>query len=148
MRLSGAEQLWSSWAVPRLMFFGWLVLTFRCWTSYRLQSLGNVAPRAYSLCLQEPKCIHRLIVQCSRTIWFQVFNHLDWGTCWDWWTHIITLTGGVNCKELNPLTIFTTNCIWQEWNQCTFRNIYSLTFMVTNHLCNKWRLWLVVRQKT
>lgn len=73
------RHLWKTWAPQKRMFFLWLAVKNRCWTTVRLARRGLDHSEQCPLCDQEEENVQQLLSICvvARQIWFHVFDSVN-----------------------------------------------------------------------
>jgi hypothetical protein len=73
--------LWKSWAPPKCIFFLWLAIRNKCWTSDILERRGLDHPKSCLLCDQTQETIQHLLCMCVfvRQFWHTIFSPLGFG---------------------------------------------------------------------
>lgn len=96
-RMSGAMNIWRSWAPLKCKIFCWLALQHRLWTSDRRARHGlQDNPSPFYTCLQDEDNMEHITTQCvyTRKVWFECFRKLNIhlpspladNTLETWWT--------------------------------------------------------------
>ncbi|WVZ76691.1 hypothetical protein U9M48_024644, partial [Paspalum notatum var. saurae] len=117
------KRIWKSWAPPNSMFFIWLAILNRCWTSDRLAKRGLPHQSACIFCDQEEETINHILTSCvlSREVWTRVLSSLNFA-----WVAPPT-----SASRFNSLWIEATRSIPKQLQN----GFNSLVFLVS------WELW-------
>jgi hypothetical protein len=102
----GVKELWNAKASGKCLFFTWLVLHGRCWTSEQLQrhELQNNGPCA--LCSQEVELLDHLFLGCSYSREFLLL--------------ILSRVGGTTPCRRQWSVISVAWCLWLKRNDQVF----------------------------
>jgi hypothetical protein len=138
---------------PNAVFFLWLVMHNRCWTTDRLAKRGLPHPAFCPLCDQKDETIHHLLVSCvfARQFWFNIFQKrglaaLSLGT-----EEAILRLGGIlrllalmeALKKASTLVILGAWCIWRHRNECVFYGVppsVASSMSLVEDECSLWCL--------
>jgi hypothetical protein len=154
--LSGADQLWHSFAPMKFRFHGWLAIWHRCWTADRLQR--HVLPNhaICPLCNAAAETYDHLSLQCplATTVWLAAFQLQGWhppmptatSTIREWWpaAELATTTG--NRRDLNSLVILDIRSLWLERNTRVFDARASSAMDVSRRIADEWPTWGACRR--
>lgn len=149
--VADTRELWRTRAPNKCIFFIWLALHERCWTSDRLQRHGLRDDNFCALCDQEPETLHHLLLFCaySREVWHKCFRRYGFAyfqpsreeTLADWWLRMRKSMPKPGRKQYDSLLILVAWSIWLERNARVFRNNDRWPVNLVEHISSELQQW-------
>jgi hypothetical protein len=113
-------------SLSKCIFFMWLSVLGRCWTSERYHRHGFRNSVDHALCAQYPELIDHLLIGCSvvREVWFIILSRcnlhnqvpmLNSSLC-NWWLRARKQIAKARRKAFDSLVVRVAWCLWIEQN--------------------------------
>jgi hypothetical protein len=125
-----AKELCKVCAPSKCMFFIWLIMHDRCWTSDWLQRHGLQNHGSCALCSQDPETIDHLFgcYAFVREVWFKALRWCSWqhltpsreDTIVDWWHRSRKAVTKPRCCAFDSLVCLVICTCWLQRNDCVF----------------------------